>query len=109
MSRNPKEHVNKSRYGRVSTKRKYDEEFATALKESCDNIHLALGLSPKKNSSSSVVNFTNMRNGKIDGFSVGDIVWAKTGKYPIWPGIIISDPVLHKFHKSNYELIYFKI
>lgn len=106
---------NKSRYGRVSTKRKFnEEEQGTSSGESSQTASKTL---PKKNRSklsSSVSNniLINVRNGKLNEYNLGDIVWAKTGKYPVWPGIIINDPESNKFSKSkcvdeNIKNIYF--
>lgn len=106
MSNILEENLNKSRYGRVSTKRKLNEEL-NSLGESSQTV---TGPSPKRNQLqliSSVSNnlHLNMRSGKTNRLSIGDMVWAKTGKYPIWPGIIISDPESNKFSKSKYMYI----
>lgn len=31
-------------------------------------------------------------NEKQNDFEIGDIVWAKIGKYPFWPSIVCIDP-----------------
>lgn len=96
---------NKSRYGRVSTKRKFsEEEQDVSLGESSQ---IAIRISPKKNKSkisSSVSNniLVNAQNGKLNEYSLGDIVWAKIGKFPVWPGIIINDPESNTFSKSKF-------
>ncbi|VVC32689.1 Class II aldolase/adducin N-terminal,Methylthioribulose-1-phosphate dehydratase,PWWP [Cinara cedri] len=107
MKKNSGEQVKKSRYGRVSTKRKFDEE--------CDN---SLGrktviISTKKNKSKLPVSsvsspastsnnvHSNTRNNKVNEFNIGDIVWAKPGKYPVWPGIVISDPNFNIHYKEE--------
>lgn len=102
------EHLIKSRYGRVSTKKRFDEEFENALKESCDNIHRALGASSKKNISLPSTNNKQIHkiNSLVNAFHVGDIVWAKTGKYPFWPGIVTEDPRTNEFSKSMYNFMY---
>lgn len=41
---------------------------------------------------------------KVNGFGTGDLVWAKMGKYPVWPGIIIEDPESNTFSKSKHKL-----
>lgn len=106
---------NKSRYGRVSTKRKFNEEEPSAsLGESSQTANKTLPKKNKSKLSSSVSNNTiiNARNGKLNEYSLADIVWAKTGKYPVWPGIIINDPESNKFSKSKFVNIknkYFNI
>lgn len=106
MSKNSGKRLNKSRYGRVSTKKSYEEEFANALKKSCDEITQALGASPKRNNSSSSTNNNkpNKHNikSKVKGYSLGDLVWAKSGKFPIWPGIIINEPESQIYSKSKF-------
>ncbi|XP_001949266.2 probable methylthioribulose-1-phosphate dehydratase isoform X2 [Acyrthosiphon pisum] len=72
------EDLKKSRYGRISSKRKFNEELDLSL---------------------AAIN--NMSNGKRHIFNVGDMVWAKTGKYPVWPGIVITDPETNKFSKNE--------
>lgn len=93
---------NKSRYGRVSTKRKFNgEEQGASLGESSRTV---VRISPKKNKSKlSVSNdvLVNVQNGKLNEYSLGDIVLAKVGKYPVWPGIIINDPESNIFSKSK--------
>lgn len=71
------EDLKKNRYGRVSNKRKFNEEL---------NLSLVLN---------------NSNNGQKNGFTIGDMVWAKTGKYPLWPGIVIMDPETNKFTRNN--------
>lgn len=95
--------LNKSRYGRVSTKRKFSEEFDSVATESTktNSIHLAKKNKLQLNSSTSNNSNSNLQYSKINGFSIGDIVWAKVGKYPVWPGIIISDPESNRFSKSK--------
>ncbi|XP_022180883.1 probable methylthioribulose-1-phosphate dehydratase isoform X2 [Myzus persicae] len=68
----------KSRYGRISNKRKFNEELDLSL-----------------------ASVNDMSNGKRNVFNVGDMVWAKTGKYPVWPGIVITDPETNKFSKNE--------
>ncbi|KAE9523457.1 hypothetical protein AGLY_016009 [Aphis glycines] len=93
------EDLKKSRYGRVSNKRKFNEELDLSLGESYNTINLILNKKSNGKSSPTVLN--NSNNGKRNGFSIGDMVWAKTGKYPLWPGIVIVDPVTNKFTKNN--------
>lgn len=91
--------LNRSRYGRVSTKRKFNEEL---MGESSRTIKDPL---PTKNSNLSLSvsnNNLNMRSNRTNELTIGDMVWAKTGKYPLWPGIIISDPESNNFSKSKY-------
>ncbi|KAL5239216.1 hypothetical protein ACI65C_006626 [Semiaphis heraclei] len=52
------EDLKKSQYGRISNKRKFNEELDLSL---------------------AAIN--NMSNGKRNSFNVGDMVWAKTGKF----------------------------
>lgn len=94
---------NKSRYGRISTKRKFNEE-----EQDSESSKTVIGNLKKKNKTklSSLVSNDineNMRNGKLNEYRIGDIVWAKTGKYPVWPAIITNDPELKKFSKSKYR------
>jgi len=35
-------------------------------------------------------------------FEVGDIVWAKVGKFPYWPSIICNDPLTNVHVKSKF-------
>lgn len=100
------ENMHKSRYGRVS-KRKYNEDLSDSgtsssqMNQSPKRKKSKLSLKPVSNNN----NITSrMRDGKINVFSIGDMVWAKTGKYPIWPAIITEDPVSKKFYKSKYRL-----
>lgn len=60
-----------------------------------------------KANSSSVSNNSSVRNTKArkNDFIVGDLVWAKIGKYPVWPGIIISDPESNKIFKGKYSFV----
>lgn len=95
------EHFNKSRYGRVSTKRKFNEDdqgtygalslSATTIGKNKSKLSLPV---------SNHINI-NMQNGKINGYEIGDILWAKTGKYPVWPGIVINDPETNNYYKSK--------
>jgi len=71
------EDLKKSRYGRISNKRKINEELDLSLASN------------------------NASNGKRNIFNIGDMVWAKTGKYPVWPGIVITDPETNKFLKNK--------
>lgn len=95
-----------SRYGRVSAKKQHGEDFQTVFKKSTkvNKIHKTLALTTKADSSLSVSNHSSVRNTKArkNDYSVGDLVWAKIGKYPVWPGIIISDPESNKTFKSKY-------
>lgn len=92
----------KSRYGRVSNKRKFNEELDLSLGESYRKINLILDKKSNGKSSPTVLN--NSNNAKRNSFNIGDMVWAKTGKYPLWPGIIIMDPESNKFTKSMFKL-----
>lgn len=59
----------------------------------------------KSKLSSSVSNNIHTKNDvKVNGFGIGDLVWAKMGKYPVWPGIIIEDPESNIFSKSKLVL-----
>lgn len=86
----------KSRYGRISNKRKFNEELDDELSESCRKMDCIL---PRRNTEKS----NNNTDGKSNAYTIGDIVWAKTGKYPVWPGIVITDPESNKFCKSMYR------
>ncbi|XP_060879667.1 methylthioribulose-1-phosphate dehydratase isoform X2 [Metopolophium dirhodum] len=94
------EDLKKSRYGRISNKRRYNEELDLSLGESYRKINFIL--TKKSNGKSSpTAAINNMSNGKRNIFNVGDMVWAKTGKYPVWPGIVITDPETNKFSKNE--------
>ncbi|XP_025198464.1 probable methylthioribulose-1-phosphate dehydratase isoform X2 [Melanaphis sacchari] len=71
------EDLKKSRYGRISNKRNFNEELDLSLASN------------------------NTSNGKRNVFNIGDMVWAKTGKYPVWPGIVMTDPETNKFSKNK--------
>ncbi|XP_060838768.1 uncharacterized protein LOC132920408 isoform X4 [Rhopalosiphum padi] len=89
----------KSRYGRISNKRKFNEELDLSLGESYREINFILN--KKNNGKSSPTASNNNGNGKRNLFNIGDMVWAKTGKYPVWPGIVITDPETNKFTKNK--------
>ncbi|KAL4148434.1 hypothetical protein QTP88_002677 [Uroleucon formosanum] len=94
------EDLKKSRYGRISNKKKFNEELDLSLGESYRKINFIL--TKKSNGKSSpTAAINNMSNGKRNIFNVGDMVWAKTGKYPVWPGIVITDPETNKFSKNE--------
>jgi len=95
------EDVKKSRYGRISNKRKFNEELDLSLGESYRKINFILNKKSNGKSSPTAA-IDNMSNGKRNSFNVGDMVWAKTGKYPVWPGIVITDPETNKFSKSMF-------
>jgi hypothetical protein len=42
---------------------------------------------------------------QIENYNIGDIVWAKIGKYPYWPSIVCNDPTLN-IHYSRLFIIY---
>lgn len=105
MKKNSGDQVKKSRYGRISTKRKFNEEFDTSLGRSSKT---GVTISPKRNKSklsapsqSNNINSNTSYNNKVNEYAIGDLVWAKPGKYPIWPGIVISDPESNLYYKSN--------
>jgi len=81
------EDLKKSRYGRISNKRKFDEELNLSLGESYRKINFILTKKSNGKSSPTVTNNNMNNNGKRNTYNVGDMVWAKTGKYPVWPGI----------------------
>lgn len=100
--------VTMTRCGRVSTKRKHMEESNNS----------EVSTMPKRNKVSSkgikdpakqvsIRNSMNKNYDRVNKFGVGDMVLAKTGKYPVWPGIVINDPELNLIIKSNY--IYFSL
>ncbi|KAF0758213.1 methylthioribulose-1-phosphate dehydratase isoform X1 [Aphis craccivora] len=93
------EDLKKSRYGRVSNKKKFNEELNLSLGESYQKMNLILNKKSNGKSSPTVLN--NSNNDQKNGFTIGDMVWAKTGKYPLWPGIVILDPETNKFTKKN--------
>jgi len=97
------EDLKKSRYGRVANKRQFNEELDLSLGESYRKINFILTKKSNGKSSPTAAN-NNMSNGKRNIFNVGDMVWAKTGKYPVWPGIVITDPETNKFYKSMFKL-----
>lgn len=93
--------IHKSRYGRIS-KRKYSEDLIDkssqmSVSQSHKKKKLTISVSNNNNITS------RMRDGKINVFSMGDMVWAKTGKYPVWPAIITNDPESNMFYKSKYS------
>lgn len=102
MNRNSTNNI-KSRFGcRVVKKRKYYEEFETYLGKSSQTV---VGSSKKKKKTKistpvSNNNCTNELNKKANKFEIGDMVWAKIGKYPLWPSIVINDPETNIFFKS---------
>lgn len=96
--------LRKSRYGRATINKKFIDENQTSSRNLSRSVN---GVLPKrtrpKNLSTSVSKSTiNFKLGATNGFGIGDIVWAKMGKYPIWPGIISSDPESNNFSKSKY-------
>lgn len=49
-------------------------------------------------------------NEEINDYKIGDIVWAKIGKYPFWPSIVCYDPKSKTFIKpSSKHFIIFEI
>lgn len=40
-------------------------------------------------------------NEKNKNFEIGDIVWAKIGKYPFWPSIVCIDPDTNTYLKGS--------
>lgn len=104
MKKNAGEPIKKSRYGRISTKRQFNEEFDNSSGGSSKAV---VTTSNKRNKSKlpapSMSNSINSvpYNDKVNNYTLGDIVWAKPGKYPIWPGIVISDPESKIHYKSN--------
>lgn len=96
--------LRKSRYGRTMTKKIFnDESSSTDLTRSVNGVIRKRTRS--KNLSMSVSNSIlncKLRKKATNGFSIGDMVWAKSGKYPLWPGIITSDPDTNNFSKSKY-------
>lgn len=38
----------------------------------------------------------------VKDHEIGDIVWAKLGKFPFWPSIVCLDPKSKIFIKSKY-------
>lgn len=96
------ESLKKSKHGQISNKRKFNEELDLSLGESYRKINLILNKKSNGKSSSTVLNNSNeeIRN----GFSIGDLVWGKTGKYPPWPAIVIMDPETNRFTKSMFKL-----
>jgi len=43
---------------------------------------------------------------QIKNYKVGDIVWAKIGKYPYWPSIVCVDPTLNIHYSKLFIIIY---
>lgn len=114
MSKHSRLAVNTSRYGRKLPTKKYNDEIEIALKESISKIDSMLfprsTTSTKSSSSLSVSNNTSVRNCTSKktttcDFSVGDLVWAKMGKYPIWPGIVINHPGLNMIYISKTPFV----
>lgn len=42
-------------------------------------------------------NSTNLSN----TYQIGDLVWAKIGKFPLWPGIVCMDPDSNTYIKET--------
>jgi len=42
-------------------------------------------------------------SGEYENFKVGDIIWAKIGKYPFWPSVICIDPQSKIFIKGTIQ------
>lgn len=106
MRRFSRGNVHKSRYGRVSKRKNNDDLIGSSISSSQATVtQPPKKKKPKTTSVSNNNNITSrMRDGKINIYSIGDMVWAKTGKYPIWPAIITNDPSSNKFYKSKYRL-----
>lgn len=103
--------LHKNRYNREATTKKCFEGNQIS---SSDSSRSAIRVLPKRTRSNKLSTSVpkcilncSLRKGTTNGLSIGDIVWAKTGKYPIWPGIITSDPETKTFSKSKY-LYYFQ-
>ncbi|XP_025416431.1 uncharacterized protein LOC112687747 isoform X2 [Sipha flava] len=101
--------LHKSRYGRESTKKKI---FEVNQISSNDSSQSAIRVLPKRKRSNKLppsvsrcILNCSLRKGTTNELSIGDIVWAKTGKYPIWPGIITSDPETKTFFKKEKKSI----
>lgn len=43
---------------------------------------------------------------QIEDYKIGDIVWAKIGKYPYWPSIVCVDPTLNVHYSKLFIIIY---
>ncbi|XP_022183535.1 probable histone-lysine N-methyltransferase Mes-4 isoform X2 [Myzus persicae] len=43
---------------------------------------------------------------QIEDYKIGDIVWAKIGKYPYWPSIICVDPTLNIHYKEKKRFLW---
>lgn len=89
-----------TRSGRLSTsKRKLIEEL--------NDVEVSIGpkktkvkkFEAKKVSTRNSLNKNNID--KVNQLEVGDIVLGKTGKFPLWPGIVTSDPDSDKIIKSK--------
>lgn len=108
----------------VKNKRKSNKRL---FNEKCDN---SLVDDPSKSQNSLETTFINSKKSKksklpdpstckiinsvsdnniVNDYSIGDIVWAKANKYPIWPGIVIKDPESNIYYKSNLLICTFLI
>ncbi|XP_050534939.1 uncharacterized protein LOC126901982 isoform X2 [Daktulosphaira vitifoliae] len=104
MNKNASKQINKSRFGRVSTKRKFSEQFISS--STCipkDNY--IIKKKKKQICSSKSGQFSDKNHLLLSNYCIGDIVWAKMGKYPVWPGIIVNDPDENIFFKKNSTLM----
>jgi len=45
----------------------------------------------------------SITSGECKNFKVGDIIWAKIGKYPFWPSVICIDPQSKIFIKGTIQ------
>lgn len=44
--------------------------------------------------------------GETENYDIGDIVWAKIGKYPFWPSVVCFDPKSNIYFKGSSKLYY---
>jgi len=45
-------------------------------------------------------------NEKKNDFEIGDIVWAKIGRYPFWPSIVCIDPETNVYIKGSLRKLF---
>lgn len=85
--------ITTTRSGRVSaTKRKLIEELDSAEVGTSKTVTFKVKKVSIRN---------NLNKNDKKKFEVGDIVLAKVGKYPVWPGIVMNDPESNLITKSK--------
>ncbi|XP_026815267.1 histone-lysine N-methyltransferase NSD3-like isoform X2 [Rhopalosiphum maidis] len=52
-----------------------------------------------------VIKSSSSTTKQIENYNIGDIVWAKIGKYPYWPSIVCNDPTLNIHYKEKKRFL----